>query len=42
MDNWDLNDSFDKLGSAYVKSFDLENNIALDISGYVILRNDMI
>ena len=34
LNNWDLNDSFDKLGSACVKSFDLENNIALDISGF--------
>ena len=41
MNNWDLNDSFDKLGSAYIKSYD-ETNIALDISGYLILRNDMI
>ena len=42
MNNWDLNDSFDKLGSAYIKSYDETNNIALDISGYLILRNDMI
>ena len=42
MENWDLNDSFDKLGSAYFKSYDETNNIALDISGYLILRNDMI
>ena len=42
MENWDLNDSFDKLGSAYIKSYDETNNIALDISGYLILRNDMI
>ena len=27
MNNWDLNDSFDKFGSAYIKSYD-ENNIA--------------
>ena len=33
MNNWDLNDSFDKLGSAYFKSYDETNNIALDISG---------
>ena len=42
MDNWDINDSFDKFGSAYIKSYDEINNIALDISGYVILRHDMI
>ena len=42
MDNWDLNESFDKMGSAYFRSYDETNNIALDISGYVILRNDMI
>ena len=42
MENWDLNDSFDKLGSAYLKSYDETNNIALDISGYLILRHDMI
>ena len=42
MDNWDINESFDKMGSAYFKSYDETNNIALDISGYVILRNDMI
>ena len=42
MNNWDLNDSFDKLGSAYINSYDETNNIALDISGYLILRNDMI
>ena len=30
MNNWDLNDSFDKLGSAYIKSYDETNNIALD------------
>ena len=42
MNNWDLNDSFDKLGSAYIKSYDETNNMALDISGYLILRNDMI
>ena len=34
MENWDLNDSFDKLGSAYIKSYDETNNIALDISGF--------
>ena len=42
MDNWDLNESFDKMGSAYFQSYDETNNIALDISGIVILRNDMI
>ena len=42
MYNWDLNESFDKMGSAYFKSYDETNNIALDISGYVILRHDMI
>ena len=42
MDNWDLNESFDKMGSAYFQSYDETNNIALDISGYVILRHDMI
>ena len=42
MDNWDLNESFDKMDSAYFKSYDETNNIVLDISGYVILRNDMI
>ena len=33
MENFDLNPSFDKLGSAYIKSYDETNNIALDISG---------
>ena len=42
MDNWDLNESFDKMGSAYFQSYDETNNIALDISGYLILRHDMI
>ena len=42
MNNWDLNDSFDKLGSAYFKSYDETNNIALDISGYLIIRHDII
>ena len=42
MENWDLSDSFDKLGSAYIKSYDETNNIALDISDYLILRNDII
>ena len=41
MNNWDLNDSFDKFSSAYVKSYDA-NNIALDISGYLIIRHDII
>ena len=42
MNNWDLNDSFDKLGSAYFKSYDETNNIALDISGFLIIRHDII
>ena len=42
MENWELNDSFDKLGSAYIKSYDETNNIALDISGYLIIRHDII
>ena len=42
MNNWALDTTFDKFSSSYVKSFDETNNIALDISGYVILRNDMI
>ena len=42
MNNWDLNDSFDKFSSAYVKSYDETNNIALDISGYLIIRHDII
>jgi hypothetical protein len=42
MNNWDLNDSFDKFGSAYFKSYDETNNIALDISGYLIIRHDII
>ena len=42
MNNWALDNTFDKFSSSYVKSFDSINNIALDISGYVILRNDMI
>ena len=42
MNNWDLNDSFDKLGSAYFKSYDETNNIALGISGYLIIRHDII
>ena len=42
MDKWDINESFDKMGSAYFKSYDETNNIALDISGYLILRHDMI
>jgi len=28
MNNWDLNDSFDKFSSAYFKSYDETNNIA--------------
>ena len=42
MNNWALDNTFDKFSSSFVKSFDSMNNIALDISGYVILRNDMI
>ena len=42
MNNWALDNTFDKFSSSYVKSYDKTNNIALDISGYVILRNDMI
>ena len=42
MNNWTLDTTFDKFSSSYIKSFDETNNIALDISGYVILRNDMI
>ena len=42
MNNWDLNNSFDKLGSAYIKTYDETNNIDLDISGYVIIRHDII
>ena len=30
------------MGSAYLKSYDETNNIALDISGFIILRHDMI
>ena len=42
MNNWALDNTFDKFSSAYVKSFYSINNIALDISGNIILRNDMI
>ena len=42
MNNWDLNDSFDKFSSAYFKSYDETNNIAIDISGYLIIRHDII
>ena len=42
MNNWALDNTFDKFSSSHVKSFDSINNIALDISGYVILRHDMI
>ena len=42
MNNWDINDTFDKMGSAYFKSYDETNNIALDISGYLIIRHDII
>ena len=42
MNNWDLNDSFYKFSSAYFKSYDETNNTALDISGYLIIRHDII
>ena len=42
MNNWDLNNSFDKFSSAYVKSYDETNNIALDVSGFLIIRHDII
>ena len=42
MNNWALDNTYDKFSSAYVKSYDETNNIALDISGNIILRNDMI
>ena len=42
MNNWDLHDSFDKFSSAYFKSYDETNNIATDISGYLIIRHDII
>ena len=42
MNNWDLNESFDKFSSAYFKSYDETNNIALDISGFLIIRHDII
>ena len=42
MNNWALDNTFDKFSSAYVKSYDETNNVALDISGYVIIRHDMI
>ena len=42
MNNWDLNDSFDKFSSAYFKSYDERNNIAIDISRYLIIRHDII
>ena len=42
MNNWDLSDSFDKLGSAYFKSYNETNNIGLDISGFLIIRHDII
>ena len=42
MNNWDLNDSFDKLSSAYFKSYDETNNIAIDVSGFLIIRHDII
>ena len=42
MNNWALDNTFDKFSSSYFKSYDSTNNIALDISGNIILRNDMI
>ena len=42
MNNWALDNTFDKFSSAYVKSYDETNNIALDISGYLIIRHDII
>jgi hypothetical protein len=42
MNNWELDKTFDKFSSSYVKSYDKTNNIALDISVYLILRHDMI
>ena len=34
MNNWDLNDLLYKFSSAYIKSYNETNNIALDISGF--------
>ena len=42
MNNWALDNTFDKFSSAYFKSYDETNNIALDISGYLIIRHDII
>jgi len=42
MNNWDTSDSFDKFSGAYFKSYDETNNIAIDISGYLIIRHDII
>ena len=42
MNNWDLNDSFDKFSSACFKSYDETNNIAIDVSGFLIIRHDII
>ena len=42
MNNWALDNTFDKFSSAYVKSYDETNNIALDISGFLIIRHDII
>ena len=42
MNNWALDNTYDKFSSAYVKSYDEINNIALDISGFLIIRHDII
>ena len=33
MNNWDLNESFDKFSSLYFKAYNETNNIAINISG---------
>ena len=42
MNNWALDNTFDKFSSAYLKSYGETNNIALDISGYLIICHDII
>ena len=42
MNNWALDNTYDKFSSAYVKSYDAVYNIALDISGFLIIRHDII
>ena len=42
MNNWALDNTYDKFSSAYAKSYDETNNIALDISGFLIIRHDII